>query len=413
MTNTKEEILILNLSTDSTVSLNQNWRDKRLSVTIFHPTDSALNILLICVHSIKLMCILFSFAFAVFVGKTGRYPDPQLPYVYKRPPYFVLMYVVVLTVSYVCVLVEVTVKFFTGYIDKGRIIMDETQIRRNYKRKKSLMGLDMFSLLPTAYLYLMEADGFRLIFHEHSSSVVILFVPQMVQIYRTIKYFSLPRQGEPFSASVLTAKTVMRIILVLSCFVVGTSIMLIFTSCSEIQPNCRFTWIEFAHKGYDVRTNSDILLMSIYFTITVLVTTGYGDFTGHRELERYALTMVMSICMILVAICQAKVTTSIFKIAARSKMYSDRIEKLRVAMEANKVKQPVIDHVTGYLRVAYGHHGGKQLQTLLRDLHPSLRKQVHYVICRSFIEQLPLELFFSFFKTIQTSFLTLIYSLVY
>ena len=33
--------------------------------------------------------------------------------------------------------------------------------------------------------------------------------------------------------------------------------------------------------------------------------------------------------------------------------------------------------------------GGKQLQTLLRDLHPSLRKEVHYVICRNFIEQLP------------------------
>ena len=134
------------------------------------------------------------------------------------------------------------------------------------------------------------------------------------QVYRTVEYYMLPRQAEPFSAGILTTKTVSRIILLIGAFIFVVSLSLIFTGCSELQPKCRHTWIEFAHKAYPISTNMDIFGLSLYFTISILVTTGYGDLTGHVELERFTLTIVMSLCMIVVAICQAKVTTSIFKV---------------------------------------------------------------------------------------------------
>jgi len=381
--NTKDEIKMFR-RVEST-SLSSNWNEKSAKRgCVFHPTDSLLNVILIFSHSLKLNLILMSLAFALYVGKRGDYPDEKFfTYKFKRPAHFEVIYVLMLTLAYLCVVLEIAMANFTGFIHEGRTIMDEKLIRENYRKKKSMMLIDVLSMIPSPYFYLITTEKF------HTGLALFLFVPQMLQIFRTIQYFSLPRQAEPFSAVILTTKTVVRIILLVTAFVIVVSLVLIYTSCSELQPECRYTWIEFALKKYEIETNVDIFLLSVYFTITILVTTGYGDLTGHVVFERIALTIIMCVCMIVVAVCQAKITTSIFKIAARAKMYSERIEKLRMALEANEVKPEVISHVTGYLKVAYGHHGGKQLQTLLKDLHPSLRKQVHYVICQDFIRQLP------------------------
>ena len=58
-----------------------------------------------------------------------------------------------------------------------------------------------------------------------------------MQVFRTFRYFSLPRQAEPFSAVILTAKTVMRICLLISAFILVVSLLLIFCSCSDFQVN--------------------------------------------------------------------------------------------------------------------------------------------------------------------------------
>ena len=387
--NTLDEIRICRRASETYAELHRDWREKRISVSIMHPTDTALNIVLIICHSLKLGCILFAICISLYVGKTGPYPDPELPFRFKPPHNDDELFAVSLSVSYACVIVEIVMKLFTGYIDRGRTIMDETLIRHHYKTKLSLMTLDILSLIPSPFIYLLPVEPLYTFFRRYSEAVLLLYPPQIIQIYRTVKYFTLPRQAEPFSATVLTAKTVMRICLQISTLIITLSLLLLYASCSVLQPSCRFTWIEFAHKTYDVTTNMDIFGLSVYFTITTLVTTGYGDLTAHVVLERYTLSFIMALCMIVVAICQAKITTSIFKVAARSRMYTDRIETLRMALEANQVQDTITSRVMGYLRVAYGQHGGKQMQTLLKDLHPSLRKEVHYVICQDFIGQLP------------------------
>ena len=85
MINTKDEIKLFQL-VESKSQLSQNLSDKAKKGTVLHPTDSALNIVLISSHSVKLISILIAVAFALFVGKKGDYPDKEfgIRYKYKR-----------------------------------------------------------------------------------------------------------------------------------------------------------------------------------------------------------------------------------------------------------------------------------------------------------------------------------------
>ena len=68
---------------DSTIRLSHNLNETTgKNISVFHPTDSLLNVVLIISHSVKFMLILLSISFALFVGKTGDYPDEDF-YIYK------------------------------------------------------------------------------------------------------------------------------------------------------------------------------------------------------------------------------------------------------------------------------------------------------------------------------------------
>ena len=175
-----------------------NWQESRTwGVAVFHPTDSALNLILIAGHVIKTTAIYVCMSLALYVGKEGPYPDEELPYLYRRPSYFNMLYAGLLSLSYLCVIIEIVMKLFTGYLEKGRTIMDARMIRDHYKKKRSLMVLDIFSLIPTPYLYLIDHDVMGPALHDNSLFVVSLFLPQTLQAGSRHELFARMRARAP------------------------------------------------------------------------------------------------------------------------------------------------------------------------------------------------------------------------
>lgn len=185
------------------------------------------------------------------------------------------------TIDLICFF-DIIVTLNTAYYDLlGRIVVNRRKIFFNYL--KGLLVIDILSIIPF-YLIL---DGK---FLKSNSLIRIVRITSVTRVLRGSKVFKLIRylKHSEFITKIIKIlklyRGMVRLILLIFCVVILShfvACMFYFTArIDNFGPN---TWI--VRNDLIDSSNGMKYLKSLYFTITILTTVGFGDITPYTTLE--------------------------------------------------------------------------------------------------------------------------------
>ena len=187
---------------------------------------------------------------------------------------------------------DIFLSFHTSYYSHGNIVESHAKIAKKYA--KSWLVVDFIVAFP---FYVFDdynaTDGTN----QKSSLFTFLRFFQILKVLRALKFFKLNRIFLKLKAYVGSSADVTGIIEVSKLFIIVLTVAhwlacgWIFLESLEIQlssdPDNQVTWLNvwMGNKGFSNLSDGKIYLYALYWSITTMLTVGYGDLTPQTEAE--------------------------------------------------------------------------------------------------------------------------------
>lgn len=232
-------------------------------------------------------------------------------------------------------LVDIALTFRTGYYDKRFIfITDPEKILFNYI--KGMFLIDFLTVLPFDILF--ESSG---IFHSHNSDswkmLKLIYLIQVLRLFKLNKLFN--SICDVYGLSVMTRR------------VFELLFALIYIShCS----GCLFYYFSTFEEYYMHWTNTDkfkgaklyeLYIAALYWSITTITTSGYGDIVGENDLERLASIIITMIGCIVFANVIGGISESVKKLQFKSDIDSEKTEQISSYLDEQNTPENMSNRV--------------------------------------------------------------------
>lgn len=245
---------------------------------------------------------------------------------------------------------DIIVTLNTAYYDLlGRIVLNRKKIFFNYL--KGLLIIDILSIIPF-YLIL---DGK---FLKSNSLIRIVRITSVTRVLRGSKVFKLIRylKHSEFLTKVIKMlklyRGMVRLILLIFCvFVLSHFVACMFYFTARLDNFGPNTWIV----RNDLIDSSDGMkyLKSLYFTITILTTVGFGDITPYTTLEMILCITWMMLGIAFYSTIVSTISSLFSSLDSRRFLISEQLSELDQlgkfynvdSICLKNIKQKISDHI--------------------------------------------------------------------
>lgn len=131
-------------------------------------------------------------------------------------------------------------------------------------------------------------------------------------------------------------------------------------------------------------------LTSVYWTVTTMVSVGYGDIRAHNELEMVYAAFTMLLGTILYGYFIGSIAASIANADYLRSRYKEKLNCLQSFFKRSRVDADVANRVTDHFGYLWARNQGIQAQTLFKDLPLALQADVCMDVYREAISKVPL-----------------------
>ena len=196
--------------------MNERRRMFRYSRTIFHPSETPVNIFFLMALTLKWVFFLMSFIECTI---TNFGPKSHLEDI------IISLFAAQQILSTLITIVEIVLYLHVGYVDPetGRVIMDPHRVYCYYLKSKSKFPIDVISLVPV-WITSIAYDGFRgdtvsrddLTWVEnlmHRLQRALPLCTILLQLVRSMELFGKPPQAQPFDSRVVSFKYIIKVLL--------------------------------------------------------------------------------------------------------------------------------------------------------------------------------------------------------
>ena len=131
-------------------------------------------------------------------------------------------------------------------------------------------------------------------------------------------------------------------------------------------------------------------IRALYWSVTTVSTTGFGDITPKTEPQMIYTMMAMILGAGLYATVVANVASLIARADYARAAYDSKIERLNTFMKYKNMPDPLQKKILGYHEYLWQTGLGHDHESLLEDLSPDLRRSVGVFLNRHIMEQIPM-----------------------
>ena len=131
-------------------------------------------------------------------------------------------------------------------------------------------------------------------------------------------------------------------------------------------------------------------IRALYWSVTTVSTTGFGDITPKTEPQMIYTMLAMILGAGLYATVVANVASLITRADSARSAFDSKIERLNTFMKSKNMPDPLQKKILGYHEYLWQTGLGHDHETLLEDLSPGLRRSVGVFLNRHIMEQIPM-----------------------
>lgn len=146
----------------------------------------------------------------------------------------------------------------------------------------------------------------------------------------------------------------------------------------------KMTWITAleASKGIDLRTNYQIYVASLYYSVMTLTSVGYGDIQPQNEAEYIACIFLMLVSGIVWAYILGTLTAILSSMDPRNTHFKQTLDDLNFMIRAEGMKPDTAARIRRYWREVQTVNRLKEYRPLIEKMSNGLQSELEHCICR-------------------------------
>lgn len=102
---------------------------------------------------------------------------------------------------------------------------------------------------------------------------------------------------------------------------------------------------------------NEVYLTSFYFTVTTLVTVGYGDITGYNKTEKVWCIFLMMFGIVSFSIMSGAITSMITSLDSKSAILKEKIYTLNNLLKTYKLSDVLYNKLARCIKYDHGKKG--------------------------------------------------------
>eukprot|EP00347_Sterkiella_histriomuscorum_P008075 403346469 len=188
-------------------------------------------------------------------------------------------------------LLEIFLNFFTGFYDKGVLILDGQKIFKNYMHGWFFM--DLISSIPVSYMDLIFSDGTGAF--QQAKLLRIFKLTKYARLLRLIRFLKVSKFIQTFEDLVVNdyANLMIRFskISIIVFFIAHWMACCLYIVGTNELETIGYNWLSL--QGLQDVDVMEAYINSLYWSFTTMCTVGYGDFHPNTTYERMTSMVIM------------------------------------------------------------------------------------------------------------------------
>lgn len=260
---------------------------------------------------------------------------------------------------------DILFNFFTAEYINGQLVTEKSVIARRYLRGWFLV--DLLAALP----FDLFVSG---------------FIPTLTYAARTLRLLRLFRLVRLAQFMHRLGQANYMNISVLRMVFLGFWVLLLshWTAC---------IWMSIGAGNIPVEDQQDPLrfyLRSLYWSITTIVTIGYGDITPQTNVQTIFAMFIEIAGAAMYGYVIGNVASLLANLDVARAQYLEKLEKINTFMRFRKIPETLQERVRSYYEYLWESRRGYDESNVLTDLPGSLKVEVSLVLNKDIIEKVPI-----------------------
>ena len=257
---------------------------------------------------------------------------------------------------------DIIISFFTGYYDDKSSV--EPNIRKIALRYlKSWFLFDLIACFPVQLIIENSVNYNSLI--RVTRFKRLLRLARIAKLFRFIKIFKKDQRKNihvTLRLSIQLERLIYFMLLIAFLIHLIACIWLFIGSLNEDDSN---SWIlNFGFCGY---SNQDLYIVSIYWSVTTLVTVGYGDIYPTNTVERIYCFVIMITGIITYSYTVSSISNIIGSLDGRKALLQKKVDTLNSISRIHKLSHQFYKKLSNALEYEHKNHD-KELESILIEL---------------------------------------------
>ncbi len=274
-------------------------------------------------------------------------------------------------------IVDIILNFNTSFRVAGKEIIDSKEIKQRYLKTSFIT--DVIATVPFDILFLVW-PGYEI---EGISIVLWLRLFRLVRLKRLFLILNRWQNHNWVNPGYLR----------ITKFFSGIIIFVHLLTCGWYLSSF---FSNFPSKSWVVLNgieHSDVVtqyIRSLYWTVTILTTVGYGEITPHLNYEYVFTSLVMIIGAFMYAFIIGNIASLISTLDVQKSAYWSKTDAIKLYLRYRGVPAEINERVRNYYEYRWEHHRGLEEQKIFNDLPDPLRLEVMMQLTKGLIDKVPL-----------------------
>ncbi|EAR93635.2 cation channel family protein (macronuclear) [Tetrahymena thermophila SB210] len=287
------------------------------------------------------------------------------PYNLSKFLWDILQAILILSVVFVILILDMLFTFNTGVVEKGNVIFDRKKAAKIYLKKNFIM--DLLALLPLFMFYLdIKLEGLY--------SLVIYF-QILMKLFVLSDTFNRLTYYLSYQKNMKNIVDLVKLVFIIACVCHIFCLFWHGLAIYEINQGSNTTWLQYRGiQDADVFTR---YVQSFYYLAVTMITVGYGDITPQTTYEILFTTITMFVTGFFYAFSLNRIGSIIENIELKDKSYKENMQIIHRLMREENVQQTLRVQISNYLLYLYKESNeiGKQQEI---EITNKLSKQLKY-----------------------------------
>ncbi|KAJ3284876.1 Kinesin-like protein kif27, partial [Borealophlyctis nickersoniae] len=279
----------------------------------------------------------------------------------------------------VCFLVDIWLKFHMAYLQGGFWVVFPKEMAMNYMKTYDfyfdIVANFPVDLIALGWAHVGEGEG-------KIEGVKVLALVRLWKLLRTVRVLTFFRRQEnklhaSFSIQIVKFVVYLSLLTHLICCVWFAN------ACSgdlqwdttRMMKSCRDdSWV--INKGWEGSSLASIYAGSLYWSLTTMTTTGYGDIHPENDSERIFALFTMTMGNLFFGYISGTVASTLSNMNARRVAYQQKMEAIRQYMADRDMDRDMQQRVLDYYDYVWERNRGIDVKNIFGDMPSTFKSEV-------------------------------------